>query len=213
MSIRRGLADGYIGERLSNDLAFEREVDLDAEFRMPDGSSRTFRFVRLVVPVQRPDGTTEDVVLRFVTNLSAEQFSVEELATLYRFRWQIERLFMVLKTVGRLDHLQTGKPHIIEAFLYAALLGVVLAMHVCGWMRQTRPEREPSLHRVTALVIGYLPKLAMAMATHQYDRAFREFRAALWREGTNPNPGRPYTGELYEFDLAWQAIVRRVVTT
>ena len=116
------------------------EVDLDASFKMLKGPERQLRVVRLVADVEVVDGKEKPKELLFVTNLTPDQFTVEQLATLYRFRWEIERLFTVCKGVGRLDHLRSGNPDVVETFVYATLLAVVLGLIVCSWMRQCRPH-------------------------------------------------------------------------
>jgi hypothetical protein len=61
-------------------------------------------------------------------------------------------------------------------------------------MRAERPRCEPSESRVFALLLATLDNLITAAAEGK--RALRRyldsFVAALWREGVNPNPGRPY---------------------
>lgn len=106
--IRSGLDLRFLGQRFSNQLPFDGEVDLDVTFKMPDGGEREFRVVRLVVGTQVVKGKEEPVELLFVTNLTPEQFTVEQLATLYRFRWEVKRPFAVCKGVGRLDHLRSA---------------------------------------------------------------------------------------------------------
>jgi hypothetical protein len=202
--IHSGLDPQHLGKPVAPDLPFKGNVDLEAEFLMPRGERRTYRVVRLVVAANARRGGGENVVeLLFVTNLRRDQFCAEQLGTLYRLRWEIERLFLVLKSVGRLDQLRSANPHVIEAFLYATLLGVLLAMHVCALMRKARPYFEPSLHRVAMLLLGYLPALVSTIGTDAHLATVREFERALWREGINPNPGRPYTASTYEFELGW----------
>ncbi len=208
-TIRCGLEPEYVGKSLTGDLPFDGDLDVDAKFKMPDGTIREFRIVRVVVPHGNNNGTGDPVDLWFVTNLTVEQFSPEQIATLYRFRWEIERLFLVLKTVCRLDQLRSANPHVIAAFLFAALLAVVLAMGVCIEMRRAQPWFEPSLYRVTALTLGYMPNILASVGTRALPLVLRRFVRALWREGINPNPGRPFTRTLYEFDLLWLAAQRR----
>jgi putative transposase len=208
--IRGGLEPEFVGEPLTGDLPFDDELDIDAKFKMPDGTVREFRIVRIVVPHANTNGTGDPVDLWFVTNLTPEQFSAEQIATLYRFRWEIEKLFQVLKTVARLDHLRSANPNVIAAFVFAALIAVVLAMSVCSEMRRAQPWFEPSLYRVTALTLGYLPEIAASTGTRTLASILRRFERALWREGINPNPGRPFTRTCYEYDLAWLAAERRV---
>jgi len=201
--IRSGLDQRFLGQSFSNQLPFEGDVDLDAAFKMPGGGEREFRVVRLVVGTQFVKGKEEPVELLFVTNLTAEQFTVEQLATLYRFRWEVERLFAVCKGVGRLDHLRSGNQNVVEAFVYSTLLAVVLGLLVCSWMRQRRPRCEPSPWRVTTLVLEWLPDLARTAGHSSFWVTFAAFERVLWREGVNPNPGRPYTATQYTLELGW----------
>ena len=212
VAIRSGLDQRFIGQPFSPDLPFRGEVDLDVSFTMAGGGCRPFRLVRLVVGVEHRTDGDQEVSLLFVTNLSVEQFTVEQLATLYRFRWEIERLFAVAKGVGRLDHLHSGNRHVVEAFVYATLLVVVLGLRVCAWMKRQRPGCEPSAWRVTTLVLEWLPEIARTMGQPCEEWTLLLFERALWREGVNPNPGRPYTATQYTFELGWQQACRPSVT-
>jgi len=106
------------------------------------------------------------------------------------------------KMVGRLDHLQSANPHVIHTFIYATLLGMVLSHDLCALMRRCDPIVEPSPYRVTAILLMYLPSIIAAIATRRLSSVLRSFEAALWREGVNPNPGRPYRSTTYARDLA-----------
>ena len=206
--IRSGLDPRFLGTPFSNELPFDGDVDLDVAFTMPGGAQREFRVVRLVVGFQQVKGQQKPVELLFVTNLSPEQFTVEQLGTLYRFRWEIERLFAVSKGVGRLDHLRSGNQNVIEAFVYATLLAVVLGLQLCAWMRRERPHSEPSAWRVTTLLLEWLPKFSMTAGHSSFWVTLAAFEQALWREGVNPNPGRLYTATQYTLELGWQDACR-----
>ncbi len=206
--IRSGLDQSYLGESFCSDLPFDGDVDVDVAFKMPGGGEREFRVVRFVVGYQQVKNRQEPVEVLFVTNLSAEQLTVEQLATLYRFRWEVERLFAIAKGVCRLDHLRSGNKDVVEAFVYSSLLAVVLGLRVCSWMRGQHPRREPSAWRVTSLVLEWLPEIARTAGRPESWLTFNAFEAALWREGVNPNPGRKYTATKYTFELGWQQACR-----
>ena len=73
--------------------------------------------------------------LVFVTSLSADEFSIEELWTLYRVRWQIELVFKRWKSLLAVDKSRArtnGFRQLTE--LYAKLLGC-LVTHWCGLLR------------------------------------------------------------------------------
>jgi hypothetical protein len=81
-------------------------------------------------PCEEADGTKRSVLLRvvgvfnhetevyhcYVTTLSAEQFSPEEIANLYCLRWVIELLFKLLKSSCHLYHLNTKNPDAMRTF-------------------------------------------------------------------------------------------------
>ena len=86
---------------------------------------------------------------------------------------------------------------VIQIFIYATLLAFVLAHDISAHMRRARPGCEPSLQRVAMLVLAYLPMIASRIGTRRLRPTVAEFEMALWREGLNPNPGRPYATNLY----------------
>jgi len=81
----------------------------------------------------------------------------------------------------------------------------VLAHDICALMRQRRPATEPSPYRVAALLLMFLPSIISTLGTRRLTPALNAFQAALWREGVNPNPGRPYKSTTYARDLRWAA--------
>ncbi len=62
----------------------------------------------------------------YVTNVPAERLSVQEAWILARCRWQIELLFKLWKSEGRVDESRSGKPWRILSEIYAKLLGMVV---------------------------------------------------------------------------------------
>jgi IS4 transposase len=200
-TIRAGLGQCHVGKALDGSLPYRGVVDVDARFTVRGGKSRVFRVVGVPIENETRGGLVESDVLWFVTNLPVEQFSAEAIAILYRFRWEIEQLFRVLKTVGRMDQLRTAKAEVIHTFVYATLLGIALAHDICAQMRRARPNVEPSVYRVYALVLRYLPLILDAIGSHDFENTLRAFESALWREGTNPNPGRHYKASIYANQL------------
>jgi len=196
-AIRSGLGQAHIGEALTGELPYRGVVDLDARFRLRNGGTKVFRVIRVTVEHDTRDGYVKPVDIWLVTNLDPAVFMAVQVATIYRMRWEVEILFRALKSVGRLDQLRSASLPVIHVFIYAALIGVVLAQDISAHMRRARPHREPSLYRVTTLLLGYLPMIATATGTRRLHDIITAFEAALWREGVNPNPGRPYAVEQY----------------
>jgi IS4 transposase len=61
-----------------------------------------------------------------LTSLSWEEFSVDQLAALYRLRWQIELAIKRLKSIMHIDQLPAKHPDLVRAWLHAHLLLALL---------------------------------------------------------------------------------------
>jgi len=191
-TIRNGLAKMHLRKPLDRELPFHGVVDLDARFTVGRGT-RLFRVIG--IPVARNKKGDPDRIW-LATNLPV-RVEATTVGAFYRLRWTIENLFRVLKSVGRLDELRSGKPAVVRVFIAATLIGLALSQAICAIMRATRPGCEPSLHRVFALLLTNFARLVDAFASGTMRDAIRRFVEALWREGLNPNPGRPYARHLH----------------
>jgi hypothetical protein len=77
----------------------------------------------------------------FITNVPAEQLSLEEALVLARVRWQMELLFRLWKAHGKVDEWRSIKPWRILCELYAKLIGLVMQHWVFlagSWYRHDR---------------------------------------------------------------------------
>ena len=96
-----------------------------------------------------------------VTNVEAEKLSLEEALVLARARWQIELLFKLWKSHGRIDEWRSQKPWRILTELYAKLLAMLIqhwVLVVSGWreadkslMKASRGVQMLALHMATAM--------------------------------------------------------------
>ena len=93
--------------------------------RLPD--SLTLREVRVRV-VQKGFRTKTPVVV--TTLLDPELYTAEEIAQLYRRRWQAELNLRSLKTVLQMDHLRCKTPHRVRNEFYMHLIGYNLIRRV-----------------------------------------------------------------------------------
>ena len=64
------------------------------------------------------------------TNLAREIFSILEVGTLYRLRWQIELLFLEWKSHANLHKFDTGKKAIAEGLIWASILASVFQRYI-----------------------------------------------------------------------------------
>ncbi len=95
-----------------------------------------------------------------ITNVPVALLSLEEAMVVMRLRWQIELLFKLWKSHGRVDEWRTANPARILCEVYAKLLALVLQQWMIvasGW---GDPER--SLFKAAHVVRSYAAELASA---------------------------------------------------
>lgn len=62
----------------------------------------------------------------FITNVDPSQHSIDQIAKLYKIRWQIELIFKTWKSFYRIDRIKNMKIIRIECYMYASLLYLFL---------------------------------------------------------------------------------------
>lgn len=83
--------------------------------------TQTFRVVGIWQPKHKRH-------LLFVTNLPVDAYSPEDVSALYRLRLEVEHFYRVAKGGLGLNEMPTTKPHIVQAFVRAALIRASVAM-------------------------------------------------------------------------------------
>ena len=73
--------------------------------------------------------------LIFVTNVPEPMLSIEQIALLYRVRWQIELVFKLWKSYCGLDHIQGLRRERVLFELYAKMIGIILIQFLLGPLR------------------------------------------------------------------------------
>lgn len=73
--------------------------------------------------------------LIFVTNVPEVMLTIEQVALLYRVRWQIELIFKLWKSYCGLDHIQGLRRERVLFELYAKMIGIVLTLFLLNPLR------------------------------------------------------------------------------
>jgi hypothetical protein len=94
-----------------------RRLDLDVEY---ERDHRVVGFRVVVIP------GCDKAMTRLCTNLPRTPFSLDLVARLYRFRWQIELCFKEWKSYANLHKFDTANAHIAEGLIWAGLCAAVL---------------------------------------------------------------------------------------
>jgi hypothetical protein len=109
------------GKRLQWKILPQEHVDLVIEW----GKGKTLYRGRLVALYKRGKRNKKTFVYLH-TNLDRKIFRVDDVATLYRLRWQIELLFKEWKSHANLHKFDTGKSAIAEGLIWASILAATL---------------------------------------------------------------------------------------
>jgi IS4 transposase len=140
----RGASIDLVGENLRDVLPRLKRKVLDVEVevafrrRAYGGSTRGDTQVLRVVAVWDPEHGEYHV---YVTNLSADWFTAEDITSLYRCRWEVELLFREMKDKFQLDQLATTRKETVEALLWIGVLHLTIHRIVFVTMLQLRPDR------------------------------------------------------------------------
>ena len=147
ISVRRGGRMTAVKGVLLRDLRVGESV-LEAEAVFGEGpGQRIYRVVAVREPIS---GTWR----YYVTNLGAAEFSANEIAELYRLRWEIELLFKELKSSYRLDEVATTKAATARCLMLAALISLLVGRILAeiATARSGQALRSLSPRRVAAVL-------------------------------------------------------------
>jgi len=172
------------GERLNKDDHVvtcdrpQRPEWMSAEQYAALPKALTLREVR--VRVEKQGFRTESLVV-VTTLLDAEQYPPEEIAVLYRRRWQAELHLRSLKVVLQMDHLRCKTPDRVRNEFWTHLLGYNLIRGVmataaqqagkCPWEISFKGTQQTLSHFLPLLMAGvatevWCAALLTAVATH-----------------------------------------------
>jgi hypothetical protein len=117
----------------------------------------------------------------YATNVPESMLSVDESLVLARCRWQLELLWKLWKSQGRIDESRSKKPWRILCEVYAKLLGMVVQHWTLLASCWSQPAR--SLVKASATVRRHAPELAMNMRHGQLVRTTLERVARCLKSG------------------------------
>ena len=108
------------------------------EVYQPRGASKSKEYFRLV-GVLDEDSQTYHL---YLTNLSPDQLSAEDVALLYQARWSIELIFKELKSLYQLDVISSGAHDVVETLVLVAMLTLVVSHKILNFVRSCASPEE-----------------------------------------------------------------------
>lgn len=118
----------------------------------------------------------------YATNVPVELLSVEEALVLGRCRWQIELLWKLWKSEGRIDESRSGKPWRILTEVYAKLLGMVVQHWVLLTSCWSFADR--SLRKASSMIRAQALNLAIVLPHRHLVRQTLQTLERLLRRGS-----------------------------
>lgn len=135
----RGASVPVVGERIQDILPrLKREV-LDCTVKLTfrrrayNGKTTGDEMEARVVAIRDEE---TDEYHTYVTNIPPEQLTAEEIAELYAARWHVELVFKELKSRYALDVLPTKSVQVIEAYIWIAILTLLVSRRIYHLVRQ-----------------------------------------------------------------------------
>lgn len=192
----RGRSRSLVGMRLQDVIGtLKREVldvMVEVEFKRRAYRGKQSTGVRIfrLVGILNPD--TGEYHL-YLTNIPPSRLDAEDIARVYRARWEVELIFKELKSNYQLDRLPSTKEHIVEALIYTAILTLIVSRRLLTTLRRLQgvgPSRTPerrwaiTFHSCAARLLDLLLDPAAAPAQ------WRRLEDFLLREFLDPNRSR-----------------------
>jgi IS4 transposase len=78
----------------------------------------------------------------YLTNIPKDKLEAGDIATLYRARWDVELVFKELKSRYALDVVNTRKFQIIEAYIWIAILTLLVSRRIYSLVRERNPGKK-----------------------------------------------------------------------
>jgi len=194
----RGRSVPLVGRRLSEVLSRLQREELDVEVavrfknRVYGGVRRSATMRLRLVGVRDTQTGTHHL---YLTNIPPERLSPSEIAQVYAARWLIELYFRQLKGQFRAEDMPSGKRHIVEALLTAALISFAVSRTL---MKAIQARLRDLSHRVSderwsrlfaEAARDLLPALARPLARGARVLLIHVERMLL-HEAVDPNAGR-----------------------
>lgn len=75
----------------------------------------------------------------YLTNIPPDALSAEDIAELYRVRWDIEMIFKELKSKYSLDVIKSANPNVVEGLIWVAILTLLVSRRLFNLLRASAP--------------------------------------------------------------------------
>lgn len=177
LGVRHRLAARLLAMRVPQEVADQRRRRLRAEARRKGQTVSARRLALAAWTI-------------LITNAPAEVLPLEAALVLGRTRWQIELLFKLWKSHGRIDESRSSKPWRVLCDVYAKLLAMAIQQWV--WLTSLWDYPDRSLVKATKTVQKYALQLAGGLWSTQRTIETLETIARCLAAGCRMNPRKKH---------------------
>jgi IS4 transposase len=186
-----------VGMKVKDALTFLRRQTIDVVVELSFKKRKYRDKSRRAVARYRLVGVRDPIFREYflyITNVSTEKLSADDIARTYSARWWVELLFRQMKEGYRLEHMPSGKQQIVETLLYATVLTVIAGRCL---MNAVRRKLKAHGHRVREQRFAIvLASVAMEILFLMVQRPvhtrllLRHVSSAMLVEAIDPNASR-----------------------
>ena len=185
----------YLSEIISKLKRQVLDVEVEISFKKPNynGKSKTrmdterFRLVAVY-------NIDEEKYHVYLTNISNDDLSPEDVSKLYGARWDIELVFKELKSRYDLDVVNTKNPQIVEAYIWIAILTLFISRRIYNIVRKHNPKeklvRYTQLRWSTIFTENASDQLTLILRYYGVERTFETVMNVYQSQALDPHVNR-----------------------
>lgn len=185
----------YLSEILPKLKRQVLDVEVEISFKRPNynGKSKTRMDTEMfrLVAVYNQD---EEKYHVYLTNISKDDLSPEDVAKLYGARWDIELVFKELKSRYDLDVVNTKNPQIVEAYIWIAILTLFISRRIYNIVRKHNPKekmvRYTQLRWSTIFTENASDQLTLILRYYGVERTFETVMNVYQSQALDPHVNR-----------------------
>jgi len=185
----------YLSEILPKLKRQVLDVEVEISFKIPNynGKSKTrtdterFRLVAVY-------NIDEEKYHVYLTNISNDDLTPQDVAKLYGARWDIELIFKELKSRYDLDVVNTKNPQIVEAYIWIAILTLFISRRIYNIVRKHNPKekmvRYTQLRWSTIFTENASDQLTLILRYYGVERTFETVMNVYQSQALDPHVNR-----------------------
>lgn len=139
----------------------------------------------------------------YLTNIPPDVLTAEDIAALYGFRWDVELIIKELKSKYALDVVNTTNPQIVEAYIWIAVLTLLVSRRIYTLVREHNPGKKmvryTQLRWSTIFAENAGDQLTLILRYCGIERTFETVMLVYDSQALDPHVNR------YRFRDVWRA--------